>query len=204
MFRRRTKNVVTISALTGLIVAGGALAAGAGESEGDRQETRPLPGQGAHALLEDRDGDVVGSVRMTQTVAEKVLVEARVRGIEPAGDFHGFHIHQTGTCDPPFDSAGGHYNPDSADHGQHAGDLPVLTVNEDGTARTRFTTGRFSVAELFDDDGSAVIVHQGRDNYANIPERYQSEGANEPGPDEDTLSAGDAGGRIACGVVRRH
>lgn len=199
MFRRRTKNAMTISAVTGLLVGGAALAAGADESD----RLPPVPGEGAHARLHDRDGDVVGSVRMTQTVDEKVMVRARVHDIEPAGDFHGFHIHQTGECDPPFDSAGGHYNPDSADHGQHAGDLPVLAVNEDGTARARFTTDRFTVAELFDDDGSAVIVHEGRDNYANIPARYHSEQADEPGPDQDTLSAGDAGDRFACGVVTR-
>lgn len=200
MPRIRTKNAVLISALTGLVVAGVTLTAGADESDGPP----PLPGEGAHAVLRDVDGHVVGSVRMRESPEGSVLVRARVHDVEPAGTFHGFHIHETGTCDPPFDSAGGHYNPDSSDHGQHAGDLPVLAVSEDGTAWTRFTTDRFSIDELFDDDGSAVIVHEGRDNYANIPPRYHSEKADGAGPDSETLSAGDAGDRFACGVVDRH
>ena len=58
-------------------------------------------------------------------------------------------------------------------------------------------TDRFGVADLLaDDDGSAVMVHSGPDNYANIPERYAPEG-----PDADTLGTGDAGSRLACGVV---
>jgi Cu-Zn family superoxide dismutase len=110
--------------------------------------------------------------------------------------FHGFHIHTTGRCEPPdFTSAGGHLNPTGADHGDHAGDLPSLLVNEDGRGLLAAVTDRFSLAELRDDDGSAVMVHSGRDNFANIPARYG-------GPDAETRSTGDAGSRLACGVVR--
>ena len=56
--------------------------------------------------------------------------------------------------------------------------------------------GALSLADLTDDDGSAVMIHASRDNYANIPERYVA-----AGPDEMTLNTGDAGGRIACGPV---
>jgi Cu-Zn family superoxide dismutase len=57
-------------------------------------------------------------------------------------------------------------------------------------------TDRFTVADLFDEDGSAVIVHAGEDNFGNIPtDRY------EPDPDETTLNTGDAGGRAGCGVI---
>jgi Cu-Zn family superoxide dismutase len=114
-------------------------------------------------------------------------------------------VHQTGVCDPDdpagaFTSAGGHYNPAMSDHGEHAGDLPSLYVNDNGRALLYFVTDAFSLAELRDADGSAVMVHEGRDNFANIPEdRYSSlEG---PVPDSLTLRTGDAGDRYACGVV---
>jgi Cu-Zn family superoxide dismutase len=55
-----------------------------------------------------------------------------------------------------------------------------------------------------DADGSAVIVHAGPDNYGNIPVRYTSAGAASPGPDGATVATGDAGARIACGVVEAH
>ena len=120
----------------------------------------------------------------------------------PAG-FHGFHVHAVGQCVPPFTSAAGHYNPSGASHGDHAGDMPVLLVNEDGSADLEFTTDRFRVRELFDADGSAIIVHEGRDNLANIPERYHSHTEEVFGPDSATLATGDAGARYACGVVQR-
>jgi superoxide dismutase, Cu-Zn family len=80
-------------------------------------------------------------------------------------------------------------------HGAHAGDLPSLLVTEDGEATLATATDRFSIADLRDADGSAVMVHSGADNFANIPARYG-------GPDQETLSTGDAGSRLACGVVR--
>jgi Cu-Zn family superoxide dismutase len=74
-------------------------------------------------------------------------------------------------------------------------------VNSDGTAQLRFPTDRFTVEELFDADGSAIIVHAAADNYANIPTRYHSHTEDTFGPDSATLATGDAGGRLACGVV---
>jgi Cu-Zn family superoxide dismutase len=76
-------------------------------------------------------------------------------------------------------------------------------VNEDGRGELRFATDRFSIRDLFDDDGSALMVHAGRDNFANIPDRYKSDASDTPGPDADTLATGDAGARAACGVVRK-
>ena len=97
---------------------------------------------------------------------------------------------------PDFTAAGGHFNPTDASHGDHAGDLPTLLVNEDGTGMLAAATDRFSLADLRDADGSAVIVHELPDNYANIPDRYT------PPADEETLSTGDAGSRLACGELR--
>ena len=142
---------------------------------------------------------------------EEVFPELRAEG---SHEFHGFHVHTTGECDPttevPFSSAGGHFNPDGATHGEHAGDFPVLLVKPGGRAEAELETRRFRLPQLFDGDGSAVIVHAGRDNYANIPaatptgaERYHSHTEDVLGPDSATKATGDAGDRFACGVVRR-
>jgi Cu-Zn family superoxide dismutase len=149
----------------------------------------------ARALFQDADGNPVGVARLTQ-VANHVRVWVAVHSLPPG--FHGFHVHAVGQCTPPdFASAGGHFNPDGEAHPSHAGDMPVLLVDDDGTAAASFKTDRFRVAELFDADGSALIIHVNADNYANIPERYAPQG-----PDAATLATGDAGGRLACGVIQ--
>jgi Cu-Zn family superoxide dismutase len=81
--------------------------------------------------------------------------------------------------------------------------MPPLLVQRDGKARLAFQTDRFSVGDLFDADGSAVIVHAAPDNLAHIPPRYVSSTTGEPGPDAATLATGDAGARVACGVIKR-
>jgi Cu-Zn family superoxide dismutase len=161
------------------------------------------------AALHDTAGAEVGEVvfKGDAGVITRVEVELTAPGAPNLGDFHGFHIHTTGTCDPapsgsanvPFGSAGGHWNPGGAAHGSHAGDMPSVLLQGDGQTYAEFETDRFSVASLFDGDGSAVILHVGRDNFANIPSTYSSGGV--PGPNAATLATGDAGGRYACGVV---
>ncbi len=152
----------------------------------------PSPGtEVATADLADADGNNVGAVTFTEADGA-IRVTATIDEFSPG--FHGFHIHETGLCNPTFDLAGGHHNPGENNHGDHAGDMPVLLVTENGTAELTFTTDRYDAGELDDLDGSAVIVHAGPDNYANIPDRYG-------GPDEDTNGAGDAGARDACGTV---
>lgn len=152
--------------------------------------------ESATATVIGTDGEAVGTVTLTQWDEEKVLVESRIYGLEPG--FHAFHVHGVGMCDPmadgPFTTAMGHFNPDGTTHGNHAGDLPSLLVMKDGTAMLSFVTDRFSLADLMDDDGSAIMIHAGFDNFANIPERYGE-------ADEATLSTGDAGARVGCGVV---
>jgi superoxide dismutase, Cu-Zn family len=154
----------------------------------------------ARATLQDVEGNVVGVVRFYAHRGGRVEVEAEVNNVEPPAQFHGFHVHTTGKCDPttevPFSSAGGHFNPTNTIHGQHAGDFPVLLVKSGGRAEAKFETDRFKLSQLFDEDGSAVIIHADPDNYANIPARYG-------GPDTTTLMTGDAGERFACGVVVR-
>ena len=164
----------------------------------------PFSGPVASAVLRDQGGAVVGKVAFQQVAPDKVRVRASVSGLAPAAEFHGFHVHTNGACTGDFvTSAGGHWNPSSSTHGDHAGDLPTLYAGADGVARTSFVTDAFSVDQLVNDAGGvAVIVHAGRDNYANIPTRYQSTTESvPPGPDTATKNTGDAGGRYACGVV---
>ena len=151
-------------------------------------------GSDARAVLLDAAGQKVGSVKLEQE-GDAVQLKVEVQGVAPG--FHGFHVHGVGVCAAPFTSAGGHYNPHAATHGGHAGDLPVLFVDSDGESEARFATDAFNLDALFDADGSAFILHAGRDNYANIPtDRY------DPDPDTATLNTGDAGSRFACGVVK--
>ncbi|MBA3372852.1 MAG: superoxide dismutase family protein [Actinomycetota bacterium] len=154
-------------------------------------------------MLRDVDGARVGVVRLREH-ARGVMVHARLRGLTPG--FHGFHVHTTGICDPdaaegPFTSAGGHYVGGGGAHGDHAGDMPSLYVADNGTAKLAFHTDAYTLDELRDADGSAVMVHAGRDNFANIPDRYTSSLSGETGPDEETLATGDAGDRAACGAI---
>lgn len=159
----------------------------------------------AKAALQKADGTPAGTATFGRTEGG-TAVSLKVEGMEPG--FHGFHIHATGKCEPDstaadkpekkgdFLSAGGHMGSEEAKHPNHAGDLPSLLVDDDGNGELSFTTDRFTLDELDDGDGSAAMLHSGTDNFANIPERYASNGA-----DEDTLGAGDSGTRLACGVI---
>jgi Cu-Zn family superoxide dismutase len=187
---------------------------------GSAASSRTEVDDGATVRLKDVDGDSVGVVRFESLKGGKVEVRAEVNGVVPRGQFHGFHLHTTGKCNPnavdpetkekvPFFSAGGHFDSDSDIHSEHAGDFPVLLVMSNGQAQERFVTDRFKLSQLFDQDGSAVIIHEGRDNYANIPataddqKRYHSHLEDVFGPDELTKATGDAGDRFACGVMRK-
>lgn len=179
----------------------------------DEGGTGSDPGDGTSAGVDeaitvelvDVEGEVRGTVSLSPLDDGTVAVEAAVEGLEPG--FRGFHVHETGVCDPdaddgPFTSAGGHWHADGEDHGEHAGDLPSLLVNDDGSGTLLVHTAGFTVDELLDDeDGTALIVHTGPDNLGNVPDRYTSEDADEPGPDQETLATGDSGDRELCGVV---
>ena len=194
-----------------LLVAIAALVYLQGAADGPRS-ARADDG-GARVLLRNAAGDPVGVAKLTEDDGE-VLVRVVVHDL-PAG-FHGFHMHETGACSAPtFGSAGFHLDlggtgSGGTAHPSEAGDMPLLLVNADGTGEARFKTDRLDVADLFDADGSALIIHAAPDNYANIPSaRY---GATAPigavivaygkVTDLKTRDTGDAGGRIACGVVQ--
>jgi Cu/Zn superoxide dismutase len=89
----------------------------------------PASAQGAKAILKDTAGKTVGEASLVQT-NEGVLIRLQVNGLPPGE--HAFHVHAVGRCDPPFESAGGHFNPNTKKHGleaidgPHAGDMPNL------------------------------------------------------------------------------
>jgi Cu-Zn family superoxide dismutase len=138
----------------------------------------------AVAELRDTGGAAVGWARF-EPDGDAVHVKVRAYGLAPG--FHGFHVHAFGICEGSvgFATAGGHYNPAGTTHGHHAGDMPSLLVKQDGTAELDFRTDSFTVGQLLD-AGSAVIVHAGPDNFANIPSRYLQSTSLTPGPDAVT------------------
>jgi Cu-Zn family superoxide dismutase len=145
------------------------------------------PGDEASAAMVNADGVPVGTVELTET-PQGTLITAKLSNL-PEGS-HGFHVHETGSCEPPFTSAGGHYNPTSAKHGilspegMHAGDMPNIYVPASGELTIEILNAKLAVDEsLLDDDGAAIVVHAGPDDYQSDP-------------------AGDAGARIACGVIK--
>lgn len=174
-----------------------AVALGAGVSTALASDDGHASQRIGQAGLVDPAGGSLGTVELAEQNG-RLNVTGKVRGL--TAGFHGFHIHENGECigssTPPFASAGGHLSTAGDNHPEHAGDMPVLLVNEDGTAEASFMTDRVTLADLFDSNGSAIIIHAGPDNYANIPTRYAP-----AGPDADTVATGDAGERVACGVV---
>ncbi|MGV2497707.1 superoxide dismutase family protein [Pelagerythrobacter aerophilus] len=143
------------------------------------------------ASLALADGTPAGTVELLGNGGNLTLKVAAT-GL-PEGT-HGFHLHTTGDCTPPdFTSAGGHLNPAGNEHGRenpagsHLGDLPNLVVAADGTASTTTDLGseeQSVIDSLFDADGTAVVVHADADDYRTDP-------------------TGNAGARLACGVLER-
>ena len=112
-----------------------------------------------------------------------VLVVARIFGLpkENKSGFFGFHIHQGESCAGlSFPGTGSHYNPAELAHPEHAGDLPPL-LRCRGNAYLCFETDRFSVHEII---GRTVVIHSDPDDFYTQP-------------------AGNAGRKIACGVIRK-
>ena len=124
------------------------------------------------------------------------------------------HIHSVGKCEAnsvaptggapgDFLSAGGHFQ--APGHSAHpaSGDLASLQVRGDGSATLQTTTDAFTEDDLLAGAKTAIMIHEDADNFANIPpERYQQVNGT-PGPDEMTMATGDAGKRVACGVITR-
>lgn len=165
------------------------LAAAAGASPVYAAPAR-TPALSAKAVLMTTDGKEVGTAVLTQT---KTGVRLRVSVKDLSPGEHGIHIHAVGKCEPPFTSAGPHFNPNERKHGlrsregHHAGDMQNLRVPKSGKASTTFTNNDVTLEKgqpnsLLRDGGTAIVIHAGPD-------------------DQLTDPAGNSGDRIACGVI---
>jgi Cu-Zn family superoxide dismutase len=191
-----------LTSVSGATVAGlaavGALGLAVLSGQGALQRPAIAAAPVATTVLHTAAGVEVGSAVFTVD-GEHVTLTITANDLAPG--FHGLHVHSVGLCEgPDFASAGPHFNPPDMMQGTpqtgHAGDLPSLLVNQDGSAELSVVTDRFSAKDLLSDAGTALIVHAAPDNFANIPTRYA------PAPDATTLATGDAGGRVACGVIQ--
>jgi Cu-Zn family superoxide dismutase len=166
----------------------------------------------AKATLRDASGQEIGTVKF---VDGRGYTEVRVdihRGSAVAADaFHGFHIHANTdgagcVADPAqlsntwFVTAGGHWKSGIQTHGEHLGDMPSVWVNTNGSVETRFTISRIPLRDL---GGKAVVLHAGADNFGNVPlgEALDQYTANAADATTKTQNTGNAGDRIACGVI---
>ena len=145
-------------------------------------------GEPAQAQMMNAEGGSVGVVTLNET-PHGTLLHARLQNL-PEGA-HAFHVHAVGKCEAPFKSAGGHFNPGDKMHGlhseegMHAGDMPNIHVPASGSLEIEILNTQLRLdASLFDDDGAAIVIHEGPDDYVSDP-------------------AGAAGSRIACGVIVR-
>lgn len=136
------------------------------------------------------DGAQIGTANIIDVPAGGVLIDLQVEGL-PAERWLAFHIHEGAECDPAaaFETAGGHFNPEGAEHGYfveggpHAGDMPNQFVPADGILRAQVFNHMVSLdGEQPGIRGRTLVIHDAPDDY-------------------ETQPAGAAGGRIACGVI---
>lgn len=156
------------------------------------------------ATLKNPGGAEVGTVSFSDADGG-VKIDVTAEGLTPG--FHGFHIHSVAKCEPNsvapsggepgnFLSAGGHYQAEGHEGHPASGDLTSIEALKDGSAHLTTVTDTLTIDDLRNGgEGTAVMIHANADNFGNIPTRYA------PAPDQDTLSTGDAGGRVACGVI---
>ncbi len=146
----------------------------------------------AKAVLRNAQGEDIGTATFTPAT-DGVKISLEVSKLTPGP--HAFHIHAVGGCEPPaFTSAGGHFNPEHKKHGlknpdgPHAGDMENITIGDDGTGKVEFVNSRVTMGaganSLFQPGGTALVIHAAADD-----------GATDP--------AGNAGARVACGVITR-
>ena len=147
----------------------------------------PAAPRNAIAVLHSTEGNTAAGVVTFAQAEAGVRVVATISGLTPGE--HGFHIHQYGDCSASDGtSAGGHFNPEDQPHAgphdakRHVGDLGNITANEDGDASLDYVDTKLSLSGGNSIIGRGVIVHSAPDDLSSQP-------------------TGNAGGRVACGVV---
>lgn len=146
--------------------------------------------QTARADFINADGKSIGVAELSAAVAGGVLIKLDLTNL-PESSWVAFHVHETGECDHENDheSAGGHFNPGSTDHGYmaengpHAGDMPNQYVSSDGTLRAEVLNHAVTLAEgEANIKGRALMIHAKPDDYRSQP-------------------SGEAGNRLACAII---
>ncbi len=173
-------------ALGSLLLAGCASSGGHADSTAASAQTAKLRPMAIAVLSPGTNSTVRGTVTFTEET-EGVRVIASVEGLKPG--LHGFHIHEKGDCSSPgFTSAGGHFNPAQSPHGSptdpqhHFGDFGNLEANDQGLARYERVFNWLTFQGTNSIIGRGVIVHEKPDDLKSQP-------------------AGNAGARLACGVI---
>jgi Cu-Zn family superoxide dismutase len=178
-------------------------------TEGDQQQRAA---QSITTQLKAPDGTRVATAKFDFSNGYATITIATTGAGQLAPGFHGVHIHKTGKCEPnstaatggapgDFLSAGGHFQAPGHSVEPASGDLTSLEVRKDGVGMLVTTTEAFTMEDLLAGEKTAVIIHAGADNFANIPRDRYTQTNGIPGPDETTMSTGDAGKRVACGVI---
>ena len=150
--------------------------------------------EGEHTVIAQCDLEhsdtVKGTILFMQAPGSATLVKGTVTGLTPGE--HGFHIHEFGDMSKGCESMGGHYNPDGVDHGDleqgHVGDLGNITADESGVAKINIVSNRIELMGDRSIVGRGIVVHADQDDLGQ-------------GGDEESLKTGNAGDRLACGVI---
>ena len=133
---------------------------------------------------------VKGTILLMQAPGTPTLIKGTITGLEPGE--HGFHIHEYGDMSKGCETMGGHYNPDGVDHGDiekgHVGDLGNITADDNGTASFSIEANRVDLIGDRSVVGRGLVVHADQDDLGQ-------------GGDEESLKTGNAGDRLACGVI---
>lgn len=147
----------------------------------------------AVCVLKSKDDTVNGTLIFTQAEGDKpTKVEGEVTGLTPG--LHGFHIHEFGDTTNGCVSAGPHFNPAGKTHGgpedaiRHAGDLGNIKAGDDGIAKVTITDVQIPLIGASSVIGRSLVVHEKADDLGK-------------GGDEESKKTGNAGGRIACGII---
>ena len=143
----------------------------------------------AQCELEHSD-KVKGTILLMQAPGTPTLIKGSITGLTPGE--HGFHIHEFGDMSKGCESMGGHYNPDNTTHSDlekgHVGDLGNITADDDGTAIFSIEAKRVDLIGERSVVGRGLVVHADQDDLGQ-------------GGDEESLKTGNAGDRLACGVI---
>ncbi|MCV7343763.1 superoxide dismutase[Cu-Zn] [Mycolicibacterium rhodesiae] len=208
MVNRATAAAALIAAP--VVVLAGCNSAQNGSPQTSGTTTSGSSAQTITAELKSPDGKPVANATIDFANGYATVTVETVAGSTLSPGSHGMHIHSIGKCEADsvapsggapgnFLSAGGHLQVGGRTEHPASGDLTPLFVRTDGSGKLVATTDAFTLDDLKGPQGSALIIHAGPDNFANIPQRYTHDGV--PGPDAETMATGDAGARVACAVL---